>query len=250
MQLSRAILLIAGASGLCVLVAYAQTVWSFTTPAEDQTIAKHFRMYSARETLTTRIDHVRRASRGQMPDHVTISRSVVRPFVSGQLDSASVPANIPVRLLSAVANSDEVVLGVPLQARSLPTSDQTFLFTEYQVRVDRVFYSATNGLTPGQSIVVSKAGGTMTVGGVRVDAVEPDFDPLQTDHSYIFCLHSFDATGTYVATGFDTYLLQDGFALHSSKVEAARAVAPPETVAEFLIAVQTAAERKAATARR
>lgn len=88
------------------------------------------------------------------------------------------------------------------------------------------------------------------VGSVRIDAVEPDFDALQMDQPYVFCLNESDSTGTYAATGFGTYLIQNGLAIHSSKTEAARTVAPPMEAAEFLAATQAAAERKAALARR
>src|ERR1700733_10255054 len=215
MHLFRALLIAASIITLSALISFAQTAWSYTTPAVDQIIAQHFKNYSTPETFDTRIQHSIRAHRGEVPAQITVSKTAVAPFVLNVPES-SLPPNIPVRLLSAVLNSQLVVAGVPLEARSLLTPDQTFLFTEYAVRVDRVFSAGTTSVASGQSIVVSKPGGTTMVRAVLVNAVEPDFDPLQMNQAYVFCLHSFDNTGTYIATSFGTYLLKDGVAAHAS----------------------------------
>jgi hypothetical protein len=243
MHLFRALLIAASISVLSVLVSFAETAWNYTTPAVDQIIAQHFQNYSTLETFDTRIQHSIRAHRGEVPAQITVSKTAVAPFVL-HVPESSLPPNIPVRLLSAVLNSQLVVVGVPLESRSLLTPDQTFVFTEYPVRVDRVFSAGTTGVAAGQSIVVSKPGGTTIVRAVNVTAVEPDFDPLQMNQPYLFCLHSFDNTGTYIATSFGTYLLKDGVATHASKIETAHASSPPMSVADFLAAVQAAVNFK------
>jgi hypothetical protein len=244
MHLSRAPLIAAAFIILPVLASFAQTAWSYTTPAVDQTIAQNFKNYSTPETFDTRIQHSIRAHRGEVPAQITVSKTTVAPFVL-HIPESSLPPNIPVRLLSAVLNSQLIVVGVPLESRSLLTPDQTFLFTEYAVRVDRVFSAGTTTVATGQSIVVSKPGGITMVRAVNVTAVEPDFDQLQMNQAYVFCLHSFDNTGTYVATSFGTYLLANGVAAHASKIESAHASSPPKSVADFLAAVEAAVNFKA-----
>jgi hypothetical protein len=136
----------------------SQDPWTFTTPALDQKIAACcYQNYSTSETIERRLQST--SGSGASPDHITIYRSAASPFVNHVPPGTPLPA--PPQLLTEVMNSALVVAGVPVAERSLPTRDHTFLFTEYRVRVDHVYYAGSTNVSAGQDIIVSAPGGNL-----------------------------------------------------------------------------------------
>jgi hypothetical protein len=215
--------------------ALSQDLWTFTTAALDQKIAACcYRNYSTSETIEGRLKSASRS--GTSPAHLTIYRSAATPFVNHVPPGTPLPA--PPQLLSEVMNSALVVVGVPVAERSLPTRDHSFLFTEYAVRVDRVYYAGSTNVSAGQEIIVSAPGGIVVVNGVRVEAVEPDLDGIPLQERQIFSLRSVPASDAYFAIPSGTYHLRNGRVLPASRMEAALQMQEEA----FLILVQTAVD--------
>jgi hypothetical protein len=185
-------------------------------PGIDDQLAEIFdNIYQTSNTIDEKVYEAERASAGQKPSDVIIEQTQVEKFVS-HLPGQS---RIPPILGSAVANSDLIVMGTPLTARSLPIKSRTFLFTEYSVRVDRVFFDSSHTVSVGDTIIVCREGGTIVVGQVTVHAVEPSFDQFSLNQQYLFGLIPIKQTGTYLATALRTFVLKDSLVSPASKLE-------------------------------
>lgn len=190
---------------------------SVTNPDIDDQLAEYFdNIYLTNNTIDEKVNEAERASAGQKPSDVIIEQSQVEKFVS-HLPRGHSP--IPPILASALANSDLIVMGTPLTARSLPNKSRTFIFTEYSVRVDRVFFDSSHTVSVGDTIIVSREGGTIVVGQVTVHAVEPSFDQFSLNQQYLFGLIPIKQTGTYRATALNTFVIKDRLVSPASKLE-------------------------------
>jgi hypothetical protein len=189
---------------------------SATNPDIDDQLAEFFnKIYITSSSIDEKVNEAERAPVGQKPSDVIIEQSRTEKFVS-HLPGQS---RIPPILGSAVANSDLIVIGTPLTARSLPIKSRTFLFTEYSVRVDRVFFDSSHTVSPGDTIIVSREGGTIVLGQVTVHALEPAFDQFSLNRQYLFGLTPIKQTGTYRATALKTFEIKDRLVSPASKLE-------------------------------
>lgn len=116
---------------------FAQTDRSTTNPEIDARLAAYFNVYSPIPKIEEQITDATKA--GQRPKEVVIKKSWVEKFVDHSPD-ISRRTGIPPLVGTAVANSDLVVMATVERFHSLPIKDHSFLFTEYAVRVNRVFF--------------------------------------------------------------------------------------------------------------
>lgn len=197
---------------------FAQAPPSLSTPGSDAKLAAYFDALSYSVTIEQRIADATKANAGQKPNDIVIQGSSGERFVDHGSPLAR-QTKLPPLLLSAVANSDLVVMGTVLTSRSLATNDHTFVFTEYTVRVDRVFFDKTNSVSPLQTIIVSREGGSVAMDGVLVKAVAPDFEQFSPNQQYVFALKSLPGTDAYKAVAPWTYEVANGLVLSASKLE-------------------------------
>jgi hypothetical protein len=102
------------------------------------------------------------------------------------------------------ADLPELVKGCDLIARVVVldngqarlSKDEKSMDSEFTVQVLDQFFS-TRTLTPGQKIVVTKPGGTMTIEGYPITVREPDFPPFHANEEYILFLKFNAATSQY-----------------------------------------------------
>jgi hypothetical protein len=108
--------------------------------------------------------------------------------------------------------SDAVIVGVPIAKESHLTAEQTFVYTDYDVRVTEVFKHAggTQPLQEGNQIVVARPGGAVVVKGEKLTALDRRFQPLDTGRHYVLFLEYIPQTGGYKArSGKGDLLLDD-----------------------------------------
>ncbi len=104
-----------------------------------------------------------------------------------------------------VCSSDAVVEGRITTLASNPIKDGTFLFTDYTLSVvERFRGPAALQAAAGQSVVLTRAGGELSVDGVTIRATSSDFPLLKRDESYIVMGKFISATGAIQSSEIDT----------------------------------------------
>lgn len=239
--LSRLLFLSVALAAIAAPGIRAQAAPTPTTAEIDAKLAKYFEFYS-RGLLTLTIEEeiarATKANAGQKPKEIVISESMVQVSMQ-HIPSSQRPPGIPFLLLEGVSNADLIVMGVSVSARSLPISDRTFLFTQYIVRVSRIFSDDARGLSPGDTIVVSMGGGSLTVDGVLVRAVEPAFDQFSLHEPLILMLKAVPGTNTYRAVAPWTFTVKEGLVAVASKIQPGRG-AGQKSLPDFLSDVENA----------
>jgi hypothetical protein len=219
----------------------AQQPQSSFTPATEERLATFFKQYSMPQTLDESISEKTRERGGHAPQSLVIERDAVEKFQDHGSRLARSTGISPL-VLAAVANSSLIIRGTPVDSRSLPFLDRTFLFTEYRVRVDRIYFDSTKSLSPGDVIVVSREGGSIEMGSTRVEAIDSSYDQFTLNNPYAFALIPVANTGTYRATAPHTFTVSDGAVISSSKLESS--YFEKESLSVFEQRVQTAVRYK------
>lgn len=118
-----------------------------------------------------------------------------------------------------VCESDAVLVGTPTDLRVQFTLDETFLFTDYTVRVETWIRPA---LETAREITVSRAGGQVTIAGRTLKAKISD--PLYLKRSYVFFLQRIKGTTAFARTLMSEVEFEKGYARPISQ----RILLPPE----------------------
>lgn len=78
------------------------------------------------------------------------------------------------------------------------TAKETFIFTDYTLLVEGVLKNNPAAeLNPGDSIIVTRPGGTLILDGRKVKAVDGDYPPLRMAGRYLLFLRFISQTGAY-----------------------------------------------------
>jgi hypothetical protein len=142
-------------------------------------------------------------------------------------------------LAELVCDSDAVVKGTVIARSSFPTANGSFLFTDYSVRVGRVFRYRSSGLAPPE-VIVTRAGGAVVVDGVQVEARTEEFPMLTVGGTYILAgmlvpqtgaIHTTSPTGTFEARDNKLYSLPPQ--LHASDLDPDGGIAETRAIEEF-----------------
>jgi hypothetical protein len=184
----------------------------------DSKLAKYYEHYTTLLNFDERIAQAEAANAGVRPEQIEMVKSMERGYQQ-HLPASAFPANVSPQLIGEVANCDVIVMGVPVTERTLPIQDRSFLFTEYEVRVEEVFFAGQQVIHTGDTIIVSRAGGELPFNGVLVKAIESAFDLLGLNQPYILMLRSVPGTDTYRALGSGTFVIADGAVSIASHLE-------------------------------
>jgi hypothetical protein len=102
-------------------------------------------------------------------------------------------------LENAKCETDAAVVGIIENAQSFPTEDGTFLFTDYVVRLNDVLRAGgEQPLSRDGSIVLTRAGGTISIAGKRVSAYANDLPPLYVGATYLLFVRHLPATKDFI----------------------------------------------------
>ena len=115
--------------------------------------------------------------------------------------------------LTCGTESDLIVLGKLGKGISSPTVDQGYIYTDWDLTVEQVFRNAaTTSVQPGETIVVTRPGGELTINRRHVYAIEDDFPRFHAGEEVVLYLRSLPSVGTYAISA------PNGFYLSKSNV--------------------------------
>ncbi len=206
----------------------------------DAILAQYYEIYANVLTFEDRIAQVTKAA-GSKPQQIEIVKSMEGEFQQ-HAHSATLPAGGSPHIQAEVANSDLIIVGVPVKARSLPIEDRTFAFTQYAVQIEKVISGDQRSVLPGDTIVVSRGGGEITIDRVLVKAIEPAFSEFLLNQSYILMLRAIPGTTTYRALGSGTFSVKNGEVASASAFEKGKTL--KKDLAHFMSEVDSAVARK------
>jgi len=176
---------------------------------------------------------------GQIPDRLSKTSGDVR-LDRAVGTSTGIEFPEPAAVLENLScNSDVIVLGKLGKGISSPTVDQGYIYTDWDLTVERSFKDTSQSpVEPGQTIVVTRPGGELTLNGRHVYALEDDFPRFHAGEEVLLYLRSLPV-GTYA------FSRPNGFFLSRSKVIPINRMLSPQfsTIqrSSFLQLVQTAA---------
>jgi hypothetical protein len=114
------------------------------------------------------------------------------------------------------SNSDAVVVGSPFNRISALTSEQTFVFSDYEFRIESILKDATGKLSNSSQIVVTRPGGVVSYDGKSLRAIDPELRLFEIGERYVLFLTRLPNTGTYRVSGDGAFPLRDGNVLRGN----------------------------------
>ena len=131
-----------------------------------------------------------------LPDGTTIVIGPTWDDVSSHTDLITLDSY----LHGLVCNADAVVMGTVDSKSSQLTSDGTFIFTDYELRIADVLKNNPSAYISDQSIVtVTRPGGTIRLNGKVVGVQESKYRRLERQKKYLLFLSYIPSTGAYKA---------------------------------------------------
>ena len=101
-------------------------------------------------------------------------------------------------LVSLACESDLVVQGKIRNGKSHPTVDQGYIYTDWDLAVEhRLKDNPRSPVGPGQTITITRAGGTLTINGRHVYAIDSDSNQFSSGDEVLLYLHYLPETDTY-----------------------------------------------------
>lgn len=109
-------------------------------------------------------------------------------------------------ILGETANSDLIVVGEPVQQNSSATEGGRFIFSDYEVAVDRILSARGVTVLAGQTIVVTRPGGILQYRGRTLVGSVPGYDLFSINQPYMMFLRLLP-NGTFLELGESAYNL-------------------------------------------
>jgi hypothetical protein len=160
---------------------------------------EHARMFAQYKTSVRIIDAGTSVHRNSTPYRGFGSRVPKQPFEA---------------LQALKCRSEAVFEGQVIGAKSLPIEDGTFLFTDYQVQVLRVFRALDAGGAEfprnGQVITLTRPGGRLSIDGKEVAATHDLFPLLKRTQTYFFFAKHIKASGAFHSTDWNSTFERTG----------------------------------------
>lgn len=180
------------------------------TPVEDGVMTakqkEHSKLYkSARYPRGRRIPE-----RVESEGHLTVWGGI------SEVPLSNLPLGESLTRLRCAA--DAVVIGSVRGKSSNLTEGGTFVFTDYDVAVDDVLKSdARAPVESGDAITVTRPGGTVSIRGRVVRAIDREVERLEVGQKYLLYLRRVPATGAYGQVSHPMFA--DAFLLSDDRVE-------------------------------
>lgn len=127
------------------------------------------------------------------------------------------PARKGAQLEAAVEGSDAVVIATVTAKQSQLTTDEKYVFTDYEVTVKEVLKDNTaSHVSASDTLTVTRPGGKVLLGDRLITVVDEGVKPLKVGDEYLLFLKFIPETGTYAAVSED----KSGFGLSHGRVTA------------------------------
>jgi hypothetical protein len=167
--------------------------------------SKLFVFYSGNRTLDEYVE-LQNAKKDESADQaIVISRSATREGVVGANPNEK---SREAYILDATANSDLIVMAEPLLRNSAATETGRFIFSDYEVVINRIFLARNVTVLPGQKIVVTRPGGILQYRGRTLVGSVPYFELFALNEPYMMFLRLLP-NGTFVVVGESAYNITD-----------------------------------------
>jgi hypothetical protein len=190
-------------SGLQLVSAQNTVALKDTQELREQN-SKLFVFYSGNRTLDDYVD-LQNAKQDESADQaIVISRNAPREGVGANPNEKSREAYI----LGATANSDLIVVAEPLLRKSAATETRRFIFSDYEVVINRIFLARNVTVLPGQKIVVTRPGGILQYRGRTLVGSVPNFELFTLNEPYMMFLRLLP-NGTFLVVGESAYKMTD-----------------------------------------
>ena len=118
------------------------------------------------------------------PQESRLSRAVRE---HGDLTLTITSSYDPVSLQMVVKDADTIIIGRPVLGTTFLVGEDR-LWTNYDISVDQVIRRSPPGIVRGDTLVVRRAGGAMTLEGHNVVGVEDDFPQFTINDTYVLFL--------------------------------------------------------------
>jgi hypothetical protein len=206
MRIARSVLAIVctSLSGLQFVSAQNTVALRDTQELREQN-SKLFVFYSGNRTLDEYVE-LQNAKKDESADQaIVISRSATREGVVGANPNEK---SREAYILDATANSDLIVVAEPLLRNSAATETGRFIFSDYEVVINRIFRARDVTVLPGQKIVVTRPGGILQYRGRTLVGSVPYFELFALNEPYMMFLRLLP-NGTFVVVGESAYNITD-----------------------------------------
>jgi hypothetical protein len=148
--------------------------------------------------------HGENPSRSRLLDEKVSSIVMAEPMFYADRSPARRLDDVITDLACAV---DAVFIAVPERWQSFPTEDGRWLFTDYDVRLGRVYRMPdVAGFKTGDQVVVSRSGGEVEVDGERIVARSNAVPPLKKNGRYLlFVAYEPETKALYTRSGYAVF---------------------------------------------
>ena len=116
----------------------------------------------------------------------------------------------PTEFLGRIAcEADAVIIGTLTDEAAMLTENDSFVFTDYTVQIDEILKDNPSArLITGDSVTVTRPGGTLEIEGRKVQATLDGFNPFNAGRRYLLYLRFMPLTGAYQAFGDRSFELR------------------------------------------
>jgi hypothetical protein len=167
--------------------------------------SKLFVFYSGNRTLDDYVE-LQNAKKDEPADQpIVISANAPREGIVGLNPNEK---SREAYILDATANSDLIVVAEPLLRNSAATETRRFIFSDYEVVINRIFLARDVTVLPGQKIVVTRAGGILQYRGRTLTGSVPGFELFHLNEPYMMFLRLLP-NGTFFIFAETAYNLHD-----------------------------------------
>lgn len=157
------------------------------------------------------------------------------------------PFNADDYLAERACAADAILIGVVNERRGHLTDDETFVFSNHQLSIERIIKNDTKiVLTPKTTIDVSRAGGEIFVQGHHVKAISQAAQPLEIGNRYLLFLTFLPEKNTFVANNLAFLIEGNGVTKLTDDAQAAQ-IGTGKGVDVFVNQVQEASTTRCMT---
>lgn len=142
---------------------------------------------------------------------VTVVADPPLSFSSNETTTTAAAATSSASFLeSAACNADAVVVGVLESEKAQFNEGETFIFTDYGMKVEEIIKdNPKSSIQINSLITVTRDGGVLKLNGRTFRALKEDFKPFTLDRKHLMLLRFVPSTGSYLASAKGSFLLND-----------------------------------------
>jgi hypothetical protein len=135
---------------------------------------------------------------GQIQEQLANSKGDVYLRTGTVIDEVSVEVPFETKLAGLTCDSDAVILAKATSGSSHPTTDQGYIYTDWQFAVEQILKNNPKApINSGGSIVVTRPGGVLEIGGRKVYAQPKQFRDFALGEELLLYVRFVPQTGAY-----------------------------------------------------